>query len=359
MKTTLQILIIGTVICSTSLSAGAQRANPIFVFHTDEFWLNLHHFLYVLGRAENKESDTAREAVAGAPADQESGLQKLPAYEQKIWREAVASYAAGPSKKDVVFDATMPPLTNSLVSAGEAKSLTGTDVDPAVARILERAAPIYRKAWWQKHQEANRTSHKRTQQLIERHGADVLAFITRAYKMEWPAAGFPVHMSAYTNWAGAYSTAGNLLVVASQSPDLQGLYALETVFHEAMHQWDRPIFEVLRQEAIKQNKVIPRGLSHSIIFYTAGEAVRSVAASAGETGYVPYAEKFGVWERGMSQFKGALEEVWKPYLNGKGTRDEALAAVVRLAAIERPKRNAVSNNRNGRLGFPAFATTRF
>ncbi len=109
-----------------------------------------------------------------------------------------------------------------------------------------------------------------------------------------------------------------------------------------MHQWDRPVFEVLRQEAIKQNKVIPRGLSHSIIFYTAGEAVRSVAVRAGHPGYVPYAEKYGVWDRGMSQFRAPLEEVWKPYLNGKGTRDEALAAFVRLAATDSPKKSADS-----------------
>lgn len=343
MKTFLKILIIATVIVSTSLSAASQTANPIFVFHTDEFWLNLHHFLYVLGRAENKERDTARDAVAGAPADQESGLQKLTPSEQKVWREAVTEYAAGPSKKDVVFDASMPVITNALVRANDSKSLTGTEVDPAVAAILQRAAPIYRKAWWKKHQKANRSWHKGTQELIERHGADVLAFLTKAYKMEWPAAGFPIHMSAYTNWAGAYSTAGNLLVVASENPDVQGLYALETVFHEAMHQWDRPIFEVIRQEAIRQNKLIPRGFSHAIIFYTAGEAVRGVAARAGEPGYVPYAEKFGVWGRGMEQFKSALDAVWKPYLNGKGTRDEALAAFVRLAATDPPNKPADSD----------------
>ena len=206
MKTILQSLIISTIIFSTSLSSGAQRANPIFVFHTNEFWLNLHHYLYVLGRAENKERDTAREAVAGAPADQESGLQKLTAAEQKTWREVVTFYAAGPSKKDAVFDPTMPPLTTSLARAGEAKSLTGTDVDPAVATILQRAAPIYRKAWWKKHQEANRNWHKSIQQLVDRYGADVLAFITRAYQLEWPTSGYPIQVSAYSNWAGAYST---------------------------------------------------------------------------------------------------------------------------------------------------------
>lgn len=80
------------------------RGGKIFIFHTDEFWLNLHHFLYVLGRAENKETNAKREAVAAAPGDQEHGLEKLSANEQKIWREAVASYAAGISKKDIVFD---------------------------------------------------------------------------------------------------------------------------------------------------------------------------------------------------------------------------------------------------------------
>src|SRR6185369_3529582 len=46
----------------------------IFVFHNDEFWLNLHHFLYVLGRAENKTRDSSRMAVVKAPNDQQQGV---------------------------------------------------------------------------------------------------------------------------------------------------------------------------------------------------------------------------------------------------------------------------------------------
>lgn len=49
----------------------------IFVIHNDEFWLNLHHFLYVLGRAENKTRDSSRTAVVNAPKDQEQGFAKL------------------------------------------------------------------------------------------------------------------------------------------------------------------------------------------------------------------------------------------------------------------------------------------
>lgn len=305
------------------------RAGKIFIFHTNEFWLNLHHFLYVLGRAENKERDTAREAVAGAPADQQQGLEKLSAAEQQVWREAVAAYAAGTSKKDIVFDAPLPALTTALAQAGEKKSLSGANVDPAVAAVLERVAPIYRKAWWKKHHEANTTWQKSIQILVDRHGTAVLAFITNAFKLPWPATGFAVHVSAYSNWAGAYSTDGNLLVLSSMNPATQGDYGLETIFHEGMHQWDEQIFAGLREQARKVNKVGPRSLEHSMIFFTAGEAVRSVLPQ-----HVPYAEKFGVWQRGLLPMKAVLQEVWKPYLDGHGTRDEAFAELIKRTGVE-------------------------
>jgi hypothetical protein len=327
-----------------STARGSERASPtvsprnnpnrtIFVFHTNEFWLNLHHFLYVLGRTQNNERDAVRDSVAGAPPDQESGLKKLGASEQKIWREAVASYAASVSKRDLVFDAPLPAVTAALARAADVRSLSASEIDPSVGTILQRAAPIYRKAWWRKHREANRRWQKSVQSLVDRHGTAVLAFITSAYKMEWPATGFPVHVSAYSNWAGAYSTTGNLLVMASQSPSLQGLYGFETAFHEGMHQWDEQVFEALRQQATKLNKYFPRGLDHSIIFFTAGEAVRRVVPD-----HVPYAEKFGVWQRGFGPFKAALEEIWKPYLDGRGTRDEPLAALINRTAVTPPKR---------------------
>jgi Transglutaminase-like superfamily len=303
--------------------------NAIFVFQPDEVWLNLHHFLYVLGRAENKTADSSREAVAAAPADQAQGLAKLTASEQLIWREAVASYAAGLSKKDLVFDESLPDITNALAQAGDAQSLKGTRVDPSVISILERAAPSYRKVWWPNHRDANLKWQKAIQLLVDESGGRVLAFITGAYKLKWPPAGFPVHIAAYSNWAGAYSTSGNLLVISSLDVGTQGTFGLETIFHEGMHQWDDQVFRALREQARQINRLVPRGLSHALIFFTAGEAVRRVVP-----GYTPYAEKFGVWQRGMGPFKTILEEVWKPYLDGHGTHDEAFAELIRRTANE-------------------------
>jgi hypothetical protein len=53
---------------------------------------------------------------------------------------------------------------------------------------------------------------------------------------------------------------------------------------------------------------------------------------------VPYADKFGVWQRGLAPMKAALEETWKPYLDGRGTRDEAFAALVVRTAVDPTKK---------------------
>ncbi|HEV8431545.1 MAG TPA: hypothetical protein VGQ41_26840 [Pyrinomonadaceae bacterium] len=317
-------------ICGQSVSSPkVQTPKSIFVFHTNEFWLNLHHFLYVLARAENKEKDSLREAVANAPADQESKLVKLSAAEKQTWRKAIAWYVSGPARKDLVFDDPLPAVTNALARSENAVSLKGSDVDASFATILESAAAIYRKAWWKQHQAANEKWQKTTERLVNLHGVRVLSVITNAYQMQWPVAGFPVHVSAYSNWAGAYSTKGNLLVLASLDRNLQGEYGLETVFHEGMHQWDEQIQDALIEVAQKINKYFPRGLSHALIFFTAGEAVRSVNPV-----HVPYAEKSGVWQRGLSQFRVALDETWKPYLDGHGTRDEAFAELIKRTAVK-------------------------
>jgi hypothetical protein len=84
---------------------------------------------------------------------------------------------------------------------------------------------------------------------------------------------------------------------------------------------------------------VPRDLSHAMIFVTAGDKVRRV-----EPTYVPYAQAFEVWSKQLSgaslpalRLKPLLEEIWKPYLDGLGTRDEALAAfVTRAVAVSRP-----------------------
>ena len=320
------VLINQAFVLSSPPKSHDQKTHPIFVFHTDEFWLNLNHFLYVLGRGENKTPDATREAVVNAPADQAKGFTKLNTKEQTAWREIVTAYAAGFSKKDLVFDDAASTITNALAGAGDSKSLKAVSIDPALMGLLERAAPIYRKAWWTDQRQSNRDWKKRIEPLLAKHGTAILKFITNAYQLAWPAEGYPVHLSGYSNWAGAYSTTGRLLVVSSLSKDTTGALGLETIYQQGIHQWADPVQQALREQVRQQHKRIPPNLSHALIFYTAGDAVRRIVP-----GHVPYAEKFGLWQRGIGVFKEAIERAWKPYLDGHGTRDEAFAALIKLA----------------------------
>ena len=309
-------------------SAWASFVAPAAIvrFSTDDFWLNLHQFLYVLGRAEAKAPDASRRAVAGAAAESDRGLALLTPGDAQAWRDAVTFYANGPSKLDAVFDKPLIDAENRLAAAGSSASLADSGLDTPMRQALERAAPAYRRAFWPAHRAANEAWVKTTGPLVDQYGDAILAFITRAYQLPWPAAGYPVHVSGYANWAGAFSTDGNLLIISSLDAGNAGPSALETVFHESMHQWDAPVEETLASMARSQGRTVPPILSHALVFFTAGEAVRRAIP-----GYVPYAEANGNWRtRSLGSLKPALDAAWLPYLNGSGTRDAALAEVVRL-----------------------------
>lgn len=330
MRTLSTLLMIGLLLTAApqaqNTSAPAAPPNsPIFVF-AQPFWLNLHHFLYVLGRAEAKLPDAQRRAVVDAPNDQTRGLATLADADRAAWREAVTRYAQTFSKQDTVFDAPLVAITRSLAAAGDDASLTGHAINADVAAILERVAPIYRKAWWPAHQRANAARIAALQASLDKFGPQVLAFMTRAYKEPWPSSGYPVNISAYSNWAGAYSTTNQLLVMSSLDTGSEGLLGLEIVFHEATHQWDDAIFARLRSAAERQNVArIPGGLTHAMIFYAAGEAVRAAAPS-----HTPYAVVNNMWAQGsFVPFKPALDAAWRPYLAGTGTLDDALDGIMR------------------------------
>src|ERR1044072_1009540 len=85
MKRVLLTTVLAVVVFAYPALGQPASRTKIFVFHTDEFWLNLHHFLYVLGRAQNKTRDSSRSAVVNAPNDQEQGLAKLTDAERATW----------------------------------------------------------------------------------------------------------------------------------------------------------------------------------------------------------------------------------------------------------------------------------
>lgn len=318
---------LAAVVVLTGWATALSQPAP-FRFYTDDSWLSLHQFLYALGMHEAGLPTRTRRAVEGAPGEVAAGLPNLSPGERAQWAAAVSYYATGPSIRDAVFDKGLVQATQALSAIGDAATMavvpTGA-LDPEWRVHLETVAPVYRRVWWPAHQRANVTRRDAMTSLAAQHGPAIVATVERAMGRVWPPAGVPVHLSSYASWAGAYSTGDNLLVVSSQDDGNDGMHGLETLFHEAMHQWDDQTAKALATAATAAGVRVPAGMSHALIFYTAGAAVRRVAPA-----HVPYAEHNGLWPRlGPPAVKAALEAAWQPFLDGKGTRDGALLDVMR------------------------------
>jgi hypothetical protein len=203
-------------------------------------------------------------------------LASLTDAERRSWTDAVTAYARGPSRQDPTRDQALAELERRLADRDDARSLDGAEIDASLRDVL----------------------------------------------------GYGVHVVRYASWGGAFSTGDLFLVSSNPGAGLSGYGGLESAFHEAMHTWDDPMAMLLDTQARAAGVQVARGLSHALVFFTAGEAVRRVAPA----GYVPAGESSGAWDRMLPGMKAAVEEVWLPYLNGTGTRDEALAAPVRRAA---------------------------
>src|SRR5580704_12400551 len=100
-----------------------STGRPLFTFRST-LWVNLHHFLYVLGRARNETRDSHRAAVVNAPADTQ-GFELLSAAERQAWQRALAYYQEKISPMDAVFDREMTAMTNALAAAEDASTLAG------------------------------------------------------------------------------------------------------------------------------------------------------------------------------------------------------------------------------------------
>jgi hypothetical protein len=305
-------------------SARAGQA-PIFVFES-RFWPNLHHFLYVLGRAESGSPDRTREAVLGAPLDT-AGFGALPDAERRAWRELVTYYARKVSTSEIGSGPLVPH--NYVLALGDDEALPPDALPAGLRDALLRAAPIYRANWWARHDAGNRAWQAGLQLLIERHGDRIAREMARAFRTEGEPQ-VPVQIVRWAMWAGAYMTEDPTLVhMSSAYAGHEGSGGLEMAYHEAGHALIVPVVDAaLRREASAQGRrVSVWDLSHAILFNTAGHATRLAVP-----GHVHYTQQWGLDKRGpMGTYLALVRGHWAEYLRGDQTFEAAITALVRDA----------------------------
>jgi hypothetical protein len=300
-------------------------ALSLFTFQNN-FWVNLHQLLHAEAVRQRTNVAATVTTTDWTPAERDA------------WRSALDAYTTA-STRDVVFDRQLVALNDALSAvAGDGAPLPAGLPEPSLVDALNRAAAAYRARLWPRHQQSNAAWISAMAPQVERHERALTQALAAAYRTPWPTLPIRVDVSIAAGRVGAYTTDSGPPGYAAHSTispigeGSDGAMGFEIIFHEASHAIDAHIMEMVRDECARQQVRVPGNLWHAIIFYTVGELVRRELGMTGDAHYMPYAYRFGVYDRGMSKERPALEQHWQPYLDGKIPFDEALRGLVRDAA---------------------------
>ena len=348
-----------SLLCAVPLSGATPQIDttygplPVFELHSG-FWINLHHTLYkeARQRTESAPDNSKPDKPGNKPVLQTAPGAKTPltTAEQRAWDDAVTFYAQNYADEDLLFSTELMLLKNQLGDFETCDELSGTKkktcdagLPAKLTRILETAAPVYRAHQWPADDRANRAWIQRAAPLVREQGLGLSQRLADIYQTRWPREKIRVDVSAYANWAGAYTTLDPLRVtISSTDPRNQGPAALEVLFHEASHGIALPVEQAITRECRQREKPIPRDLWHALIFYTTGEVIKPVmqaesqktndsASGNGrpmEGAYIPYAVREGLYQRGWQEYLSLLTRFWQPYLDGQANFDDAIARMV-------------------------------
>src|SRR3984893_2702019 len=339
------LLLLGIALLRARAASAAPQIDsqygplPVFELHSG-FWINLHHTLYLQARQSRDDR--------GSPSGAGTQTHRTPG-ERLAWDAAVSYYQANYADKDLLFNGELMLLKNQLGDFEGCDELSGAKqkacdagLPPKLTKILEAAASVYRAHEWPEHDRANRRWIAGVAPLVREKGLGLAERLAEVYQARWPKDRIRVDVSAYANWAGAYTTLDPLRVtISSTDPRNQGSSALEILFHEASHGIAEPVQQAINRECRQRDKAIPRDLWHALLFYTTGEVIKTVltAQNATEQGngqsagaqnpeYTPYAVRERLYQRGWDDYLKLLTRFWQPYLDGKASFDDAIAHIV-------------------------------
>jgi hypothetical protein len=355
----LALALLSPGVASAQQSSSSYGPLPVFELHSG-FWINLHHMLYYEARQRTNPANAPQKDTSPPPTKlktmKDLGAALTPA-ERQAWDSSVAYYVANYAEKDLLFNTDLMLLKNQLGDFEDCDELSGKKKKSCdgglplkITQVLETAAPVYRAHLWAEQDRANRRWIARVAPLVEEQGVGISERLADIYQTKWPRQRIRVDVTAYANWAGAYTTLEPLRVtISSTDARNQGDEALEVLFHEASHGIAEPVQEAIVRECRQRGKAIPRDLWHALIFYTTGEVIKPLlnpvrmeppdkkesgisspdpAPGIARDTYVPYALREDLYQRGWKDYLELLTRFWQPYLDSKSTFDDAIARMV-------------------------------
>lgn len=317
-------------------------APPVIEFHSN-FWVNLHHFLYLEARLRGAAQSGQRDASSRPEYASAPPMGDLTPGDRAAWNAALDDYAKDWAERDLlqngdmnIINSRLAELENCTDISAHASPACAAGLRADLVAALTEAAPVYRAHWWPEQDRENRNWITAVTPLIRDMGSDMSTQLVRIYRRPWPASKLQVDVSWYAGPEGSYTTLLPLhITIASHDSRNQGLSAFEMLFHEASHMLAEGVNQAIERRCRDLGKPIPRELWHALLFYTTGELVRRevalspvLASTAGPAVYTPYAIRNGLYDHGWNDYQVALEKFWQDYLDGKLDFDTAIARIV-------------------------------
>lgn len=274
-------------------------------------WVSLHFFAFHAARALSGE-DYGYRTVPLFPED--AALLDDPAIAAEF---APVAQMYAPALDQRLFRGVLFAIARQLGEGPQAIE------DPEIRSTFEAFMPTYREYFWPRHRAMAEGFAAKLRADMVAHGPTLLAATADELDATWGDAEYLTYVSAYANWAGAFSNE-NILFLSAVDPDVAA-HALEIYVHETAH--GEPIGNTLRPAA--DAALAAHGLEHDrfwhyLQFKATGEAARRVL---GED-YVPYVRATSLAGRGDTKiWYDALDSVWNEY-DSLAERAMAAAAIV-------------------------------
>ncbi|MEQ9264253.1 MAG: hypothetical protein RLN81_03480 [Balneolaceae bacterium] len=298
---------------------GLINSTDRYEFYSN-FWINQHHFLYA--NADSAEEGNWDNGFSNGELT-ELSLSEIETLKEGIifYRDSVISY-------DLLFNRGLSNLKRTLINFAEDEAFEMEDFSDELVSHLNKIKPIYRKYFWEQHNQLNKSILNQNLEFIKKHEDQIFERVSELAQQPWKEGKVRVDISYYASWAGAYTSTRpeTHVVLTSQNDGPNGNW-LELLFHEPCHSImsgrNYKAAELISQISEKLELDPPRNLWHSLLFYFSGVTVQEALKKED----VEY-ELYMIRKEVFSNHHEVIFKHMPAYLSGELAFEEALENLI-------------------------------
>ena len=254
-----------------------------YEFHSN-YWINLHHFLYqkAKGSQEKKLLEDNSQLI---DINEEIVYKNLTSQELEILNKAISYYENNIIEKNLYRD--LREFTYMFRNQENVLLQDNELLTNEYKNVINEASVIYRKHFWEIYKEQNEKVIKAKIELIKDFENNIFNKMEKLSKDKLPNQKIRVDITAYANFAGAYTiTKPDFnIYISSLDPDCYTNGIIETIFHEGSHLlfgFGSPFRESIYDISKEIDIEFPRNLWHAALFYLCGKAIEDELKKIGE-----------------------------------------------------------------------------